>query len=156
MRWNNVVGKMVMKRRYGNSGGSMLYVRSQDELANKKTSDANFSAAKKHSEQREFERYADGQVTSCYPIKSNPLKAQIVNASLGGLKLRTREMVRLNTDVGLVVFFRGKRANFVVKVLWEARKSYGYEYGVEFSRSYLMDNKAVIEYISSLVPQGQG
>ncbi len=102
-----------------------------------------------YSEKRRFSRYNDGQEIFCYPMTSFPIKARVMDASLGGLRLMSQEMLRLDTDMGIVLYIKGSTAQFLVKVLWESKKQDSFEYGVEFVKQQ-NNNQEVLQYISFL------
>lgn len=156
MKWYNVVGRMMLKKRH-TTDNTMLYIRGNDVKTDSSlkwnTSRINRNGISFAIDNRKFERFNDGQEILCYPMTDLPVRANVLDASLGGLRLRTREMVKINTNIGLVLCVRGRTTSFVVKVLWESKKQENYEYGVEFSREHMKDNKKVIEYISTLVSE---
>lgn len=79
-----------------------------------------------------------------------PHNAVIMDASMGGLRIKTREMVRLNTDVGVLLCINGRTAQFLVKIVWEANHNGTFEYGSEFVQSKVNDMSLVSRYVSRL------
>lgn len=155
MKWCDVVGRILIKKRLGKNGmnKNMLYIRGYDISSSTSAINTILGREKKpvQRDRRKFRRFGDNQEIECYPMTEVPIKARIIDASLGGLRLKTRSMLRINTNLGLVLCIRGKAANFVVKVLWESKNEGNFEYGVKFSETYLYNNKQLIEYISTLV-----
>lgn len=116
-----------------------------DWIFNRKNSGERFY----FTEKRRFQRYQDGQDVFCYPMTSFPIRARILDASIGGLKIKVNDILKINTDIGVVLYSRGKSNHFLVKVLWESEKDGAYEYGVEFVKQK-NDNREVLQYISCL------
>jgi hypothetical protein len=100
-------------------------------------------------EKRRFQRFRDGQHIFCYPMTSFPIKGKVLDASLGGLRLKANEMLQRDTDIGVVLYFKGVATQFLVRVLWEAGEEGDYEYGVEFVKQR-NNSREVLQYISHL------
>jgi hypothetical protein len=157
MKWANILAGMVMGKKDKTSGNGIerLQIRragdgldlSMKWLAERKTPE---NGRQYYSEKRRFNRYNDGQEVLCYPMTSFPVQAQVLDASLGGLRIKAKEMMELNTDVGVVLQFKGESAHFIVKVLWQAKREGDYEYGLEFSRADQGKNRQVLQYIANL------
>jgi len=102
------------------------------------------------SEKRRFRRYRDGQKAICYTHMSHPIEIKVLDASLGGLRLKTDSMIRVESDIGILLNFKGESAHFMVKVLWEARDNGAYQYGVNFARFDQEKNTQVMQYLAGL------
>lgn len=100
-------------------------------------------------EKRRFQRYRDGQHIFCYPMSSLPIKGKVLDASLGGLRLKANEMLQRDTDIGVVLYIKGVTTQFLVRILWEAGDEGDYEYGVEFVKQR-NNSRDVLQYISHL------
>jgi hypothetical protein len=154
MRWVNVIGKMMMTKESKAPEGKPVSVRTNrsgfnirmDWLVNQRDSDKRSY----YSEKRMFQRYADGREAVCYPMTSLPIKAMVLDASLGGLRIKSQGMLRISTDVGVVLNIKGKTAHFLVKILWEAERNGDFEYGLEFVKDRANNNRHVVEYIAQL------
>jgi hypothetical protein len=154
MRWVNVIGKMIMAKDEKAPEGKPVSLRTHknglnikmDWLVNQKSSERRSY----YAEKRMFQRYADGREAVCYPMTSLPIKARVLDASLGGLRIKSKEMLGIYTDIGLVLNIRGRTAHFLVKVLWQAEGDSDFEYGLEFVKDRANNNRHVIEYIAQL------
>lgn len=103
-----------------------------------------------YAEKRRFPRYGDGQPAFCYPLTSMPVKAEVIDAGLGGLRIRSEGMIRINTEMGIVLFFNGRTTHLLVKVLWENDKGGKFEYGLEYAKLMNNSNRDVVDYIANL------
>lgn len=103
-----------------------------------------------YSEKRRFNRLKDEREIYCYPLSSLPLKAELMDASLGGLRIKVRNMIKINTSMGVAFYIKGELSSFLVKVLWESKNDEEFEYGLEFSKSEGTCNKFVANYLNYL------
>jgi len=103
-----------------------------------------------YSEKRRFNRLRDRREIYCYPLSSLPIKAELMDASLGGLRIKARNMIQINTSMGVAFYIKGELSSFLVKVLWESKSDEEFEYGLEFSKSEGMCNKFVANYLNYL------
>ncbi|MDQ7824599.1 MAG: PilZ domain-containing protein [Candidatus Eremiobacteraeota bacterium] len=102
------------------------------------------------AEKRRFSRYAHCQEIFCYPMTSLPMRAMVLDASLGGLRLKTAENIEVNSNVGITLEIKGHMAQFLVKVLWESKSSDSYQYGVCFEKTEHNNNRELVNYIALL------
>jgi|GEM_PF-1531134 hypothetical protein len=103
-----------------------------------------------YSEKRRFGRLKDRRDIYCYPLSSLPVKAELMDASLGGLRIKAKEMIQINTNMGVAFYLKGELSSFLVKVLWESKSNEEYEYGLEFSKNEGKCNKYVVSYLNHL------
>ncbi len=103
-----------------------------------------------YSEKRRFQRLKDKREIFCYPLSSLPIKAELMDASLGGLRIKARNMIHINSSMGVAFFIKGELSSFLVKVLWESRNDEEFEYGLEFSKNEGKSNKYVSSYLNFL------
>jgi hypothetical protein len=155
MKWAGILANMVMRKKETKSpiGVEKVNTRRNEEALNlnmRWAVDRRESGRQYYSEKRRFHRYNDGQEVFCYPMTALPIKAQVLDASLGGMRIKANEMIRVNTDVGVVLHIKGQSAHFLVQVLWEEKREDSYEYGVRFARMEHDNNQQVIRYISDL------
>jgi hypothetical protein len=157
MKWADILASMVMKKKETRtlSGIERINTRRNGEKLDlsmkwavdrrEKENDRRY-----YSEKRRFNRYDDGREIICFPMTALPIKAQVLDASLGGMRLKADEMIRVNTDVGVVLDIKGQSAHFLVQVLWEEKREDSYEYGVRFARMEHDNNQQVVQYIAQL------
>jgi hypothetical protein len=102
------------------------------------------------NEKRQARRYRDGQSTFCYPVNSHSFNAQIIDASLGGLRIKTDAVLAKNSHVSLILKFGDEIGQFFVKILWQLIGQGSCEYGVLFSKMDQKKNSPLRRYIAHL------
>ncbi|MDQ7825889.1 MAG: PilZ domain-containing protein [Candidatus Eremiobacteraeota bacterium] len=85
-------------------------------------------------EKRRSRRYPDGQRAICHPDGLSSFNAQVVDASPGGLRIRTEGALALESWVSIVLRFGGEMGLFFVKTVWRGEREGSHEYGVLFSK----------------------
>jgi hypothetical protein len=104
---------------------------------------------KAHQQKRRFQRYNDGQKALCYSSHRSFI-SQVVDAGLGGMRLKTDSVLTEDSPISLVIHFKGEMAHFFVKILWQADLQGSYEYGVQFSKMDRYKNSPLLRYIAHL------
>jgi len=107
-------------------------------------------------EKRKSRRFRDGQRVACHPAASHSFSALVIDAGLGGLRLRTETVLSRGTTISLVVKFGREITQFHVKVLRTTEKDDTFEYGTAFSGMDMKCSRPLHRYIRHLQSQEQG
>ncbi len=101
-------------------------------------------------EKRQSQRFLDGQRVCCYPVTSQPFEAQVIDASLSGLRIKADASLEIGSHTSLVLKFGKEIGQFYVKILWQGIRQGSYEYGVSFSTMDQKNNSPLRRYIAHL------
>jgi hypothetical protein len=101
-------------------------------------------------EKRSFRRYRDGQRVPCYSASSEFLNAQVIDASLGGLRIKTDALLAIDSCLSVVLKFGEEIGLFFVRILWQGKRQDSYEYGVQFSKMDQKRDSPLRRYIAHL------
>lgn len=100
-------------------------------------------------ERRKIGRYHDGRSTFIFPVIGNSREVTIVDATAGGMQLRSREALEVGSKMHLIVFYQGSSARFIVQVLWEASDEHPRKkrYGVRVQLSSRHEESQLADYL---------
>ena len=79
------------------------------------------------SEKRHSRRYCDCQKVFCHPVGSHSFNAQVIDASLGGLRIKTDALLTIDSWLSLVLKIGEEIGLFFVKILWQGKRQDSYD-----------------------------
>jgi hypothetical protein len=153
MEWMNEIGSWIKGKI-----GEFCTSTGIDKLCEKRSGQGSFfsvnnapsSKNTSGSDRRKSARYRDGRSIYCIPRQGLPFNAQVLDASVGGLRIRTTELLQPNTVIGVIPNSRGASDQYHVRVMWEAKRNGINQYGLEFRRANADDMNKITRYISPL------
>lgn len=150
MKWLNEIAKPMVEML--SALCNKTAIRNKGENISSFTSVCNGNSLKQTSvyNRRKSARYRDGRAIFCVPKSGLPFNAQVIDSSIGGLRIRTQQVLETETVIGVIPNSRGSSGQFLAKVMWQAQRKGINEYGVEFSQSGVNDMKKINQFISPL------
>jgi len=116
----------------------------------KKNSDAQATRqAPKYSEKRRHPRWNVNADTFLYLSRRPPVQAQIIDMSLGGVRIEVREPLAVDSRAELALYSGGVVSKTMVQMKWGYRGKYGYVYGGEFMATDPSQKARIMQYIKS-------
>lgn len=107
-------------------------------------------------DRRKNPRYRDGRTIFCIPKSGLPFNAMVLDSSLGGLRIKSRERLEVNSVIGIIPNCRGTADQFLAKVMWETKRRGLIEYGVQFKRGSVNDLSTIGKFINPVRMKLQG
>ena len=101
-------------------------------------------------EKRKHPRLSMCELTYLYPINRPPFQGKILDISLGGVRLETREKIEIGTHMGFVLYNRGVIVKILVTTRWESKEASDYIYGAEFESFDPREKEYIMQYIHDM------
>jgi len=153
MKWLTEIVKQIAEKLSALCNKTTIRNRSDNSFCLKEEISAcNKNSRKQTSvhDRRKNTRYIDGRAIFCVPKAGFPFNAQVLDSSIGGLRIRTQQILETETVIGVIPNSRGASGQFLAKVMWQAKRNGINEYGVEFSQSDVNNMKKIGQFISPL------
>ncbi len=103
----------------------------------------------KQSEKRKHPRWSVNASTFLYLSRRPPVQAQIIDMSMGGVRIEVREPLPVDSRAELALYSGGVVSKTTVQMKWGYRGKFGYVYGGEFTAIDPNQKARIMQYIKS-------